>query len=222
MKKNIGLLKLAGAALLGCFCLACGGETSRHGEGALQLPGVVALQPPGEGPGQAAATISQASAAFSRETLGELERLAELERGGSFSPGMGFYESGLKEEAGDFAWAVFSVYKELSWAYSYGSLTKVQLEEGLINALAALNDPLALDDMQAGAAPEVDRAGAALALRGCMAFFLEDWEEAGWLLSAFSGSYDHDEPDSFLSWMLLTTALEQEPQGDAAFRLRSY
>jgi len=57
--------------------------------------------------------------------------LAEEERNRGFSPGMGLAESSLYEKSGDLAGAVFSAFKELFFAYQYGYIKPIELEERL-------------------------------------------------------------------------------------------
>ena len=143
-----------------------------------------------------------------------LERIAELERAGSYFPGLGLAESALREKAADFTGAAVAAYKELSWAYGYGSASRKQVEEGLENAInLSANLPVIN-----GSAPE--------ALLGCKAFAAENWKRAQESLKgAFPGlsagtSPDmlpaDEEPDSFLRWMLLVCALEQNENNHTA------
>lgn len=60
-----------------------------------------------------------------------LDQLAEEERSRGFSPGMGLAESSLYEKSGDLAGAVFSAFKELFFAYQYGYIKPIELEERL-------------------------------------------------------------------------------------------
>jgi hypothetical protein len=140
---------------------------------------------------------SAANAEGQKDLLRSLEEFAELERSGSYMQGMGLAESGLREDAGDYAGAVAAAFKELSWAYGKGLVQKDALEQGLENILALEGAP------GKEAAPE-----ALEAARGILAFTRERWSEAeGILLSLFD---NQDEPDSFAQWMILVCALEQE------------
>jgi hypothetical protein len=134
------------------------------------------------------------------ETLAvDLERITEIERAGAYYPGLALIESGIRENSGDYAGAALAVCKELSWAYGYGTISGKQVEEGLLNALGFIEN---------GALPGQQRNSGTTALRGCMAFVREEWELAEELLSLILSPAE--EPDSFLRWMLLVCALEQE------------
>jgi len=56
----------------------------------------------------------EASAEHLEASRSELASLAEMERRGQFAPGLGLYESGLRERSGDRSGAVFAAYKELA------------------------------------------------------------------------------------------------------------
>ena len=135
--------------------------------------------------------------------LVELERIAELERSGVFFPGLAFYESSLREAAGDFAGAAVAAYKELSWAYAHSAISREQVEEGLITALGLFGELSSIIDPA--------RAKGTVALRGCLAFARENWKEAEDLLTGILTG--DEESDSFLSWMLMVTEMEQETFG---------
>jgi hypothetical protein len=128
----------------------------------------------------------------------DLERITEIERAGAYYPGLALIESGIRENAGDYAGAALAVCKELSWAYGYGTITGKQVEEGLQNALGFIEN---------GALPEQQRNSGVIALRGCIAFVREEWERAEELFSLILSPAE--EPDSFLRWMLLVCTLEQ-------------
>jgi hypothetical protein len=131
-----------------------------------------------------------------------LEEIAEIERAGGYYPGLGLAESGLRERAGDYAGAVIAAYKDLSWAYGYGSVKRSDGEEGLRQVEALFKSSGGGDKR------------AAAAVRGVLAFSEERWDDAeGFLKSVVLAD---DEPDSFLRWMLLVCALEKT--GGAAVR----
>ena len=139
-----------------------------------------------------------------------LERFAEIERAGGFYPGLGLAESELKESAGDYAGAAVAAYKELSWAYGYGVVSKAQVEEGLQNAFALF---------EAEAQGDSARSAGARALKGCIAFARGSWKEAEELLSSVLSP--DEEPDSFLRWMLMVCAFEQDNANDKGRAARS-
>jgi hypothetical protein len=122
-----------------------------------------------------------------------------MERSGVFVRGMGIAESVLREEAGDYAGAVFAAYKELSWMYSHGTITKAAVETGLKAVLAQKGDEGGGKTAQAA--------------RGLLAFTGGQWEEAENMLTPLSGD---DEPDSFARWLLLICALEKDSKSRAA------
>jgi hypothetical protein len=136
-----------------------------------------------------------------------LEEIAEIERAGGYYPGLGLAESAMREKAGDYAGAVLAAYKDLAWAYGYGGAGRAEGEEGLRRVAALF------------AAPGGEREKlAATAARGVLAFSEEKWAEAGeYLEDLVKGPINEDEaPDSFLRWMLLVCALEQD--GNASVR----
>ena len=137
-----------------------------------------------------------------------LERIAEIERSGGFFPSLGLAESELRERAGDYAGAAVAAYKELSWAYGYGIVSMSQVEEGLQNALALFEDN-----------SDPQRNAGARALRGCMAFSRGEWKEAEELLAGLLSR--EEDPDSFLGWMLLVCAIEQDNDGEKGRAARS-
>ena len=187
------VFRAALAAAFTAVCAACMGENLPLEENKTQAELQNNLSKPAAGPG------------VNADTVLTLERIAELERAGGFFPGLGLVESGLREKDGDFTGAALAAYKELAWAYGYGSAGRGQVEEGLQNALALLQNVYpSLDDSPFDA------------LRGCMAFAREDWTQAEKLLAGISSS--DAEPDSFLRWILLVCALERE---DSPPQLRS-
>jgi len=119
-----------------------------------------------------------------------LDELAELERTGAWIKGMAFRESGLRENAGDFAGAVAAAYKELSWAYGLGSIQKDDTEKGLLNLLASSKESAVVS-----------------AVNAVIAFSRGDWNKAGNDLTALFNEYD--EPDCFGRWMTLVCSLEK-------------
>jgi hypothetical protein len=174
-------LRIAGCALLILISGACARENPAPQNAAMPVSGF-SVSPPD----------------MPDEILASLEHLAELERAGNFFPGLGLTESGLREQAGDFSGAAIAAFKELSWAYGHGSVPRSQVEEGLANALGLL--------------AEVPAAGSGIiALRGCIAFAREEWEQALGFLSEIPAE---EEPDSFLRWMLLVCGFEGQALND--------
>ncbi|MCL2092564.1 MAG: hypothetical protein FWH12_00045 [Treponema sp.] len=139
------------------------------------------------------------------DLLINLERIAEIERSGSFNQGLAFQESELREKSGDLGGAAVAIFKELSWAYGLGTLTREELIQGLERALELFD--------------QVPENPGSLALRGCLAFAQEDWAQAEAFLSQMRGPYD--EEDSFLRWMLLVCVLEGAPSGEDLRSARS-
>jgi hypothetical protein len=136
-----------------------------------------------------------------------LEGIAEIERAGGYYPGLGLAESAMREKAGDYAGAVLAAYKDLAWACGYGSAARPEGEEGLRRVVALFE-----------AADGEREKLAATAARGVLAFSEGKWAEAGECLKGLAnGLANEDEgPDSFLRWMLLVCALEQD--GNASTR----
>jgi hypothetical protein len=171
--------------------------------------GPYALVPGTDVPGEAGPY-----AAALGEVLGEtgsyasaLEELAETERSGGFTPGMGLSESMIREWSGDYGGAVIAAYKELSWAFGYGAgVTRTNMGEGLAKVLALYEgggENSALDNPSLG---EKERAQALLAARAVLAFHQGSWTEARQCLM---GLEVVDEPDSFVRWMALVCRLEE-------------
>ncbi|MDR2029548.1 MAG: hypothetical protein LBP93_08435 [Treponema sp.] len=134
-----------------------------------------------------------------------LEELAETERSGGFTPGLGLSESMIREWSGDYGGAVLAAYKELSWAYGYGAgVTREGLGEGLRKVLALYEE-----GGEAPGAPalgEEARAQALGAARAVLAFHQGSWTEARLSLEGLDPG---DAPDSFARWMALVCRLEE-------------
>ena len=205
-KSLIAWIALAAIAIL---FVACTGASPLGNK----FPGSKLPEDKSPGSNSPAATPVSADALVSVDIGTNLERIAEIERTGAYFPGLALAESELREKDGDYAGAAVAVYKELSWAYGNGAVTREQVDEGLQNALAVL-ESLALTP--------VSRSAGVLAIRGCMAFARENWETAEEL---FSQLHLSEEPDSFLRWMLLVCSLERESaaavQDDEGRALRS-
>jgi hypothetical protein len=133
-------------------------------------------------------------------TAKTLEEFAEMERSGGYVRGMGLVESGMREEAGDYAGAVLAAYKELAWAYGYGLAEKTALEKGLGKVLAM--------EGEAGEEKAVRAAG------GILAFIQGRWAEAEEMLAPLFG--EDEAPDSFARWMILVCGLEKDPRPGTA------
>ena len=114
------------ASLAVLVCLSCAGADD---------PAVSADASPADSvaASMTAAGKKPASSISMAETL---EQFAELERSGSYIQGMGLAESGIREEAGDYAGAVLAAFKELDWVYGRGLAEKADLERALENVLA--------------------------------------------------------------------------------------
>jgi hypothetical protein len=130
--------------------------------------------------------------------LRSLDELAELERAGSWFQGLAITESTIRENAGDYAGAVAAAYKELSWAYGRGLIQKQEIEQGLLNVLAAKNEDMIV-----------------AAVNAILAFSKGQWKEAADGLAFLFDEQTRgelDEPDGFGRWMLLVCTLELSVQ----------
>ena len=198
---GVSRIRLSGALVLLLVCAACAGEAVSP-EPVREMPS--AKMPAAMPSTEMSPARPPAAGNFSHDApqdiSSELERIAEIERSGAFFPGLGFAESAIREGAGDFAGAAVAAFKELSWAYAYGAVGGDDVLEGLGNVLIFLGD----------LSVEIDpvRGAGAAAVKGCLAFFREDWEQAEELLGGVLT--DNEEPDSFLRWMLLVCSIERE------------
>ena len=133
----------------------------------------------------------------------QLDDFAQLERAGVWFQGMGFTESVIRENAGDYAGAVAAVYKELTWAYGMGLMTKEELEHAFLNILAERNEEPIFS-----------------AVYAVLAFSAEDWPKAAAgfeaLRSITSFFDEEDEPDGFGRWMMLVCTLEKNRENRRA------
>ena len=107
-----------------------------------------------------------------------LSELAELERAGSWFQGMALAESSIRETMGDYAGAVAAAYKELSRAYGVGLIQKNELEQSILNLLAAADQDIVI-----------------AASNAIIAFQNEKWIEAAKALRSLFNELD--EPDGF-------------------------
>jgi len=134
--------------------------------------------------------------------LQTIDQLAEIERSGAWFQGMALRESGIRENAGDYAGAVAAAYKELSWAYGLGLLQKADVERGLLSVLTLKSDEIVIT-----------------AASAILAFEKGRWDEAAEGLSLLkkrvrqneqTSFFDlANEPDSFDKWMTLVCSLEK-------------
>ncbi len=144
-----------------------------------------------------------------------LDKIAELERSGQYSPGLGFAESGIRERAGDYAGAVVAAYKEMAWSFALGdtgaegAVTLEQIKEGL-NSISALYS------VEKGSSVEDFRRNAHAAVTAVSYFIDRKWTDAKDSLESLFA--DDEEADSFAQWMILVCSLEQ---GDASRAERS-
>ncbi|MDR3167017.1 MAG: hypothetical protein LBT93_03655, partial [Treponema sp.] len=145
-----------------------------------------------------------------------LEELAEKERTGGFTLGMGLTESMLRESSGDYGGAVIAAYKELSWAYGYGmEVTGDDITEGFTEVLSLYETGEGTSALSGPSPDEESRQDARLAVRGVLAFHNGRWTEARLSLEALFNA--EDEPDSFAQWMRLACLLEEgEPSRQAS------
>jgi hypothetical protein len=161
---------------------ACGGKMSsgQQKEGSLSAESV-----------QTAVLVRPQEGADLSSFYRSLDELAEIERAGSWIQGMALTESGIRENAGDYAGAVAAAYKEMAWAYGRGMIQKADIEQGLQNLLAMKS--------------EWDVVAAANAV---LAFSNGQWTQAE---AGFETLFNEsEEPDGFCSWMLLVCALEKD------------
>ena len=124
-----------------------------------------------------------------------IDNIAELERSGLYRPGMGGIESSFREKTGDYSGAVFATFKDMFWEYGSGILDREELVRGLERVIAVKENT------------EMD--SAAQAAKALHAFLHERWDEAEKKLNSLASEFD--EPDSFISWALLSCALEKNP-----------
>jgi hypothetical protein len=202
--KHLFILALCCVPVLSCAAKRPSqAENLSAGENVLALhEGVLAAQDP---------------ALQGREELTEaLDSLAETERSSGFRTGMGLAESGLREEAGDYAGAVIAAFKELLYAYGYGVLRAEQLRSGLEAVLSSRGgsggfEEAALSDGRSGAEAPLAEAEARVtadvraSALAALAFFEGRWKEAAERLAVFCTG---EEPDSFAQWMFLVSLLE--------------
>ena len=163
---------------------ACGGKVSSgtQTEGALS-----------EGGAQAAVLVRPQEGADLSSFYKSLDELAEIERAGSWIQGMALTESGIRENAGDYAGAVAAVYKEMAWAYGRGMIQKADIEQGLQSLLA-----------MEGEEDVIAAANAVLAFSG------ERWSQAAAGLETLF--VESEEPDGFCRWMILVCAMEKDKE----------
>ena len=157
----------------------------------------------GVGAGKTSVVANSAGNISLRETRNIpqlLEEITELERSGLYQRGMGFVESELKEEAGDYGGAVAAAYKEMARLYGFGEVQLEDIARGLDRTVALKEEG------------ERESAGrTALALR---AFMEKQWDEAEKMLTEIFT--DIEDPDDFINWVLLSCALEKNPDNRIA------
>jgi hypothetical protein len=134
-----------------------------------------------------------------------MDTIAEIERSGGFTQGMGLTESILREKGGDYGGAVLAAYKELSWLYGYGGMDKGGMTEGLKQVLTLYGEDVPAADPEGPSRRE--REAAVLAARGALAYLDGDWAMAEDILEPLFAA--EEEPDAFSQWMLLVCALER-------------
>ena len=153
-------------------------------------------------PGIDTGTVPSSAAAprIDAAAAGTLANLAEAERRGRYESGLGVFESGLRDEAGDHAGAVFAAYKDLAYAFGRG-----QIDESAMNER--------LDELEAGRSNEKDPAALA-AMKAIHSFIAGDWIAA---LSALREMPAGDgEEDSFEHWIELASTLRLERSSPGA------
>jgi hypothetical protein len=130
-----------------------------------------------------------------RALLQSLDEIAELERAGSWLAGMALTESGIRENAGDYAGAVAAAYKELSFAYGRGLIQKGDIERGLLNVREMQGEDSVTSETTA-------------AVDAVLAYTRGQWDKAAPALEKLFDS--GEEPDGFANWMILSCALEKD------------
>ena len=122
-----------------------------------------------------------------------LDEIAELERSGIYFKGMGFRESSLNQNIGDYSAATAALFKELLWTYGHGQLEKKEVQK-------------AVDHMLEYEGP--GKNDVVYTAQAAKDFFNGNWPEAQKKLTLiFSGFI---EPDSFVNWMILSCILETD------------
>jgi len=182
-----GLIPMAAVALL----LACAGQGNR----------VAAVKP--HNLSDSFLKIPAVSETFLSDTGNIpqfLEEITEFERAGMYQRGMGFLESEMKERVGDYTGAVAAAFKEMARLYGFGEIKFSDITNGLERAAA-----LDANDCREGAVQT------ALAL---IAFSNECWDDAEKMLTGIFT--DIEEPDDFVNWMLLSCAIEKNPDNRRA------
>ncbi|MDR2865523.1 MAG: hypothetical protein LBV68_07945 [Spirochaetaceae bacterium] len=139
--------------------------------------------------------------------------IAETERSGAFKPGLGYKESVLRENLGDYAGAVFAAFKELLWAYACTDLPKKNdkptisiksIKEGLESTRA---EYIKKD------IPKEQKETVLAAIDSVLAFVNADYSRARNLLQRIFPN--ENELDSFPRWMELVCLLEEGSAGQA-------
>lgn len=125
--------------------------------------------------------------------LAELAELAEFERRGRYVPGMGLYESSIRQRSGDSLGAVFAAYKDIAYAYGRGEL-------GLQDVRSRL-DLLEAKSTESGSDGTVQ--AAIKAIRSCLS---GDWQAAVPQLAGLGPGTGQQ--DSFQAWVVLAARLE--------------
>ncbi|GMO56910.1 MAG: hypothetical protein Ta2G_16620 [Termitinemataceae bacterium] len=145
----------------------------------------------------------QALAQGGAEVLAQqLSMIAEVERSGGFTPGMGVKESSLLEAEGNMSGAVAAAYKELVWAYSYSDISKKRSDNN-VSKKSMKDGILKVIELDKENETQVNAA------RAMLLFNEEKFEEALIALnSVYENSSSLDEPDSFVQWMILVCKLQ--------------
>ncbi|GAB1482970.1 hypothetical protein MASR2M78_17860 [Treponema sp.] len=137
-----------------------------------------------------------------RPLLGDLEKVAEMERSEGFVPGLALTASRLHEARGELGLAAIAAFKELRWAYalspSPNALITEDIQRERLRALRA--------QYQSKKDSETFRLlGTVDAI---LAFIDGRWKEAEAALSPVLA--EDEEPDSFGHWMQLVCTLQQD------------
>jgi hypothetical protein len=172
------------------FLFLAGSSCAREGSGTIGIEGGGLFSPDGGISAGEAIPAGMESVSGVLPDLITRDTIAEIERSGAYTRGLGLTESVLREDAGDYGGAVIAAYKELSWLYGYGGADRAALVQGLEQVLDLYEEEEAIR-----------------AARGALAFLAGEWSGAEFFLAPLFAA--EEEPDAFSRWMLLVCALEQ-------------
>jgi hypothetical protein len=130
-----------------------------------------------------------------------LDKIAEAERSRGFVPGLGLYESQLREQAGDLCGATLAAFKEMAWAYALngGSGPETYTKDDLLSGFDKIKDAFAQRD-----GLEKDSVNAAA--QACIEFINSRYRQSRDILETLFAN--DEETDSFAAWMRLVCDME--------------